>query len=82
MWFQDIENICDEFLRIALFIACQENDRKNQNSRKAAKVKKYSKSCKVEKILKGSLDWIPSPSPLVKIQIMDVKVCSAWGAKA
>ena len=28
---------------------------------------------KVEKILKGSLDLIPSPSPLVKIQIM-------WGS--
>ena len=28
---------------------------------------------KVEKILKGSLDWIPSPS--VKIQIMGGKVC-------
>ena len=31
--------MCDEFLRIALFLACQENDRKNQNSQKAAKVK-------------------------------------------
>ena len=31
--------------------------------------------CKVEKILKGSLDLIPSPSPLVKIQIMGGKVC-------
>ena len=30
---------------------------------------------KVEKILKGSLDSIPSPSPLVKIQIMGRKVC-------
>ena len=30
---------------------------------------------KVEKILKGSLDWIPSPSPLVKIQIMGGKGC-------
>ena len=30
---------------------------------------------KVEKILKGSLDSIPSPSPLVKIQIMGGKVC-------
>ena len=30
---------------------------------------------KVEKILKGSLDLIPSPSPSVKIQIMDGKVC-------
>ena len=30
---------------------------------------------KVEKILKGSLDSIPSPSPSVKIQIMARKVC-------
>ena len=30
---------------------------------------------KVEKILKGSLYSIPSPSPLVKIQIKDRKVC-------
>ena len=30
---------------------------------------------KVEKILKGSLDSIPSPSPLVKIQIMGGKIC-------
>jgi hypothetical protein len=30
---------------------------------------------KVEKILKGSLDSIPSPSPSVKIQIMGGKVC-------
>ena len=29
---------------------------------------------KVEKILKGSLDSIPSPSPSVKIQIMGGKV--------
>ena len=32
-------------------------------------------SYKVEKILKGSLDSIPSPSPSVKIQIMGRKVC-------
>ena len=32
-------------------------------------------SGKVEKILKGSLDSIPSPSPLVKIQIIGGKVC-------
>ena len=31
--------------------------------------------CKVEKILKGSLDSIPSPSPSVEIQIMNRKVC-------
>ena len=30
---------------------------------------------KVEKISKGSLDLIPSPSPSVKIQIMGGKVC-------
>ena len=30
---------------------------------------------KVEKILKGSLDSIPSPSPSVKIQVMGGKVC-------
>jgi hypothetical protein len=30
---------------------------------------------KVEKILKGSLDLIPPPSPSVKIQIMGGKVC-------
>ena len=29
---------------------------------------------KVEKVLKGSLDSIPSPSPSLKIQIMDGKV--------
>ena len=33
------------------------------------------RSSKVEKILKGSLDSIPSPSPSVKIQIMGGKVC-------
>ena len=34
------------------------------------------KNCyKVEKILKGSLDSIPSPSPSMKIQIMGGKVC-------
>ena len=31
--------------------------------------------CKVENILKGSLDLIPSPSSSVKIQIMGRKVC-------
>ena len=36
---------------------------------------------KVEKILKGSLDSIPSPSPSVKIQIMVGKVCSKCKAK-
>ena len=30
---------------------------------------------KVENILKGSLDLIPSPSPSMKIQIMGTKVC-------
>ena len=30
---------------------------------------------RIEKILKGSLDSIPSPSPLVKIQIIGGKIC-------
>ena len=33
------------------------------------------KSIKAEKILKGILNSIPSPSPSVKIQIMGGKVC-------
>jgi hypothetical protein len=33
------------------------------------------KTVKVEKILKGSLDSIPSPSRLLKIQIMGGKIC-------
>ena len=37
-----LKYLCDEFLGIALFMACQENVRKNQNLQKAAKVKKYS----------------------------------------
>ena len=36
---------------------------------------------KVEKIIKDSLDSIPSPSPSVKIQIMDGKVCLSWIGK-
>jgi len=36
---------------------------------------------KVEKILKGSLDSIPSPSPSVKIQIMSGKVCLSCKGK-
>ena len=35
---------------------------------------RYSKTDKVEKKLKGSLDLIPSPSPSVKIQIVSGKV--------
>jgi hypothetical protein len=33
------------------------------------------KTSKVEKVLKGSLDLIPSPSPSVKIQVIGGKVC-------
>ena len=38
-------------------------------------VNKFINSCKVEKILKGSMDSISSPSPSMKIQIMCGKVC-------
>ena len=37
--------------------------------------------CKVEKILKGSLDLISSPSPSVKIQIIGGKVYLRWKGK-
>ena len=36
---------------------------------------------KVQNILKASLDSIPSPSPSVKIQIVDRKVCLRWKDK-
>ena len=48
------------------------------HSEKATKLSKISTvdlNIKVEKILKGSLYLIPSPSPLLKIQIMGGKVC-------
>jgi hypothetical protein len=35
----------------------------------------YSQKSKVEKILIGGLDLIPSPSPSMKIQIMGGKIC-------
>ena len=37
---------------------------------------------KVENILKGSHDLIPSPSPSVEIQIMGGKVCFAFTPQA
>ena len=39
------------------------------------------KIIKVKKILKGSLDSIPSPSPSVKIQIMGGEVCLRYKGK-
>ena len=41
----------------------------------------YAMASKVEKILKCSLDLIPSPSPSVKIQIMAGKFAWGWNAK-
>ena len=35
----------------------------------------FARQCKVENILKVSLDLTPSPTPSVKIQIMGRKVC-------
>ena len=46
-----------------------------------SEVKGNSALVKVEKILKGSLDLIPSPSPSVKIQIMGGKVCLRFKGK-
>jgi len=56
--------------------------RNNSTTRKVQLTSSAMKSAgKVEKILKGSLDSIPSPSPSVKIQIMDRKVCLRWKGK-
>ena len=41
----------------------------------------FRMNSKVEKILKGSLDLIPSPSPSVKIQIMGGKICLRYKGK-
>ena len=41
----------------------------------------YVLAFKVENMLNGSLDSIPSPSPSVKIQIMGRKVCLRWKGK-
>ena len=43
--------------------------------RQVLQVSFSKKKVKVEKILKGSLDSIPSPSPPMKIQIMGRRVC-------
>ena len=45
-------------------------------SDKIPMVEKKCGAVKVEKILKGTLDSIPSPSPSVKIQIMGGNVCN------
>ena len=45
-----------------------------ENRGKAVGMSNFECLIKVEKILKSSLDSIPSPSPLVKIQIMGLKV--------
>ena len=42
---------------------------------RVGRISNYDDYGKVENILKGSLDLIPTPSPLVKIQVMDRKVC-------
>ena len=41
----------------------------------SAMIQGTTSESKVEKILKGSLNSIPSPSPSVKIQIIGGKVC-------
>jgi len=56
--------------------------RNNSTTRKVLlKISAMKSTGKVEKILKGSLDSIPSPSPSVKIQIMGRKVCMMWKGK-
>ena len=58
----------------------------SERNRKIASIRKTEmhstvEHFKVEKILKGSLDLIPSPSSSVKIQIMAGKVCLRWKGK-
>ena len=78
--FQSLDHILSFFLKIFLI----ENFGFLTFSFFALNWKKYLNSgipqLKVEKILKRSLDSIPSPSPAVKIQIMSRKVC--WEVKA
>ena len=45
------------------------------------KINNLKSQLKVEKILRGSLDSIPSPSPSVKLQIKGGKVCSRCKGK-
>ena len=44
---------------------------RNKNQTKYLVTNSETTRVKVEKVLKGSLNWIPSPSPSVKIQIRD-----------
>ena len=56
--------------------------RKNSTTRKVLlKISAMKSIVKVEKILKGSLDSITSPSPSVKMQIMGGKVSMRWKGK-
>ena len=48
---------------------------------KVLKLSRINPDFEVEKILKGSLDLIPSPSPSVKIQITGGKVSSTCKGK-
>ena len=62
----------NNFIEAQLKTVVQERD---ELRGELSKVRKKTFFHKVEKILKGSLDSIPSPSASVKIQIIDGKVC-------
>ena len=53
--------------------AIQQTSNRSKNVRKVPR--QFCLFFKVENILKGRLDTIPSPSPSVKIQIMGSKLC-------
>ena len=74
--------VCQNFASVCfcLFLANDSNEHSQLNTIKCdyngqTLATVHSVVCKVEGILKGRLDLIPSPSPSVKIQIMGGKVC-------
>ena len=70
-----INMVIDYFIDLFVYYYCLFicNDTKFMTARSS--ILEVQGLIKVEKILKGSLDSIPSPSPSVKIQIMGRKVC-------
>jgi hypothetical protein len=61
--------------RIRTLVQNSDLARKKEETTKVKHFLRLSHLFKVEKILKGSLDLIPLPSPSVKIQIMGGIVC-------
>ena len=76
VWFIHEIDVC---YSISHQLDCPKQARKIEEQLEPLKLSAWL--CKVEKILKGRLDLIPSPSPSVKSQIMGRKVCLRCKAK-